>query len=432
MNFVVINVIIGNDRSIEIKAILLVDMRLNEDYWSVIKVKIAQVTAISDTVEAFLLPLIEKLAKKGHEIEIITHDRDGRLAENDIIKKYDCQVFNVEIPRSISPWKMVSSYNTLYELFKGMKPDVVQTHTPVASLLARKAAAKAKVPRIIYTCHGFYFHENMNPFMKMIFSHMEKRAAKYTDYIFTVNNEDKQYALNHHFIDEDHIINLNGVGIDTKVKFNPLRINDDLRNVLRNEFGISENESVITYVGRLVREKGVFELINAFSILAESRKDVKLLLVGETLKSDREDDLRKSLENMIKSKNIEDRVIFAGRRNDIPEILSITDVFALPSYREGMPVSSLEALSMGVPVVGSFIRGLREEVKEGETGYLVPVKDTNRLYKALDKTLNTIGVPNEKCREFVIQNFDQEDVLKRQLRIYDKIEDDFRKPVFRG
>jgi glycosyltransferase involved in cell wall biosynthesis len=75
---------------------------------------------------------------------------------------------------------------------------------------------------------------------------------------------------------------------------------------------------------------------------------------------------------------------------------------------------------------------LREEVKEGETGYLVPVKDTNRLYKALDKTLNTIGVPNEKCREFVIQNFDQEDVLKRQLRIYDKIEDDFRKPVFRG
>jgi len=398
----------------------------------VIRVKIAQVTAISDTVEAFLLPLIEKLARKGHEIEIITHDRDGKLAENEIIKQYNCEVFNVEIPRSVSPWKMFSSYNTLYELFKGMKPDVVQTHTPVASMLARKAAAKAKVPRIIYTCHGFYFHENMNPFMRSIFSHMEKRAAKYTDYIFTVNNEDRKYALAHHFIDEDHIINLNGVGIDTRVRFNPLRINEDIRQALRGEFGISDKESVITFVGRLVREKGVVELINAFATLSESRKDVKLLIVGETLKSDREEDLRRTLDNMIKAKHLQDRVIFAGHRSDIPEILSITDVFALPSYREGMPVSSLEALSMGVPVVGSFIRGLREEVQEGETGFLVPVRDTNRLYKALDNTLNTIAAPNEKCREFVIQNFDQDDVLKRQLRIYDKIEDDFRKPVFRG
>jgi glycosyltransferase involved in cell wall biosynthesis len=399
----------------------------------VIKVKIAQVTAISDTVEAFLLPLIEKLAQRGHDIEIITHDPDGRLSKNEIIKKYDCSVFNVDIPRSISPWKMMSSYNTIYELFKGMKPDVVQTHTPVASLLARKAAAKAKVPRVIYTCHGFYFHENMNHFMRAIYAHLEKKAAvKYTDYIFTVNEEDKKFAIAHHFIDEDHIINIQSVGIDTKVRFNPIRVNDSVKAELRTELRLSDKESVITYVGRLVREKGVFELIEAFSILAEVRKDVKLLIVGETLKSDRDSDMNNTLKNMIKTKNLQDRVIFTGQRTDIPELLSITDMFVLPSYREGMPVSSLEALSMGVPVVGTFIRGLREEVIEGETGFLVPVKDSKRLYKAMEKTLNSIGAPSEKCRNFVIQNFDQEDVLKRQLRIYDKIEDDFRKPVFKG
>lgn len=394
--------------------------------------KIAQVTAISDTVEAHLLPLVEKLAQKGHEIEIITHDEDGKLADNEIIKKYNCSVFNVDVPKDISPWKMIKSYNTFYELFKGMKPDVVQTHTPVASLLARKAAAKAKVPRVIYTCHGLYFLDDMNPFMKLFFSHMEKKAAKHTDYIFTVSNEDKNYAVAHNFLDEDHIINLNSVGVDTKVKFNPIRINADVKDELRKEFDLSNKEMIVTYTGTLAREKGLHELINAFCILAEKRKDIKLLIVGRLPKSEKEKEFKKILDNIIKTKNMENRVIFTGRRTDIPEILSITDAFVLPSYNEGMPISSLEALSMGVPVIGSFIKGLKEEVIEGETGYLVPVKDSNRLYKALEKTLNTMAAPNPKCRNFCIQNFDQEDVLKKQLRIYDKIEDDFRKPIFRG
>ena len=112
--------------------------------------RIIQITAISTTVKAFLLPLIEKLSEKGHELIIITSDGIEDLQQNDILKKHNVKVYQAPIPRSLSPIKLFKAYRTLIKQFQALKPDVVHTHTPVASLLARKAATKAKVPQIIH------------------------------------------------------------------------------------------------------------------------------------------------------------------------------------------------------------------------------------------------------------------------------------------
>jgi len=251
--------------------------------------KIIQITAVSTTVKAFLLPLIEKLSEKGHELIIITSDGIEDLKQNDILKKNNVKVYQAPIPRTLSPTKLLKAYKTLIKQFKELKPDVVHTHTPVASLLARKAATKAKVPNIIYTCHGFYFHENMQPLKKKIFTRLEKNAAqKNTDYIFTVNQEDMDFALANDFIQKDKIININSVGINTTTKFNPALFKDEDKQPLKKELNLNQTDKIITFIGRLVAEKGIIELIDAFSLLKKQRNDIKLLMIGETLQSDRD------------------------------------------------------------------------------------------------------------------------------------------------
>jgi len=384
--------------------------------------KIIQITAISTTVKAFLLPLIEKLSEKGHEIIVITSDGIEDLKQNDILKKHNVKVYQAPIPRTLSPTKLYKAYRTLIKQFKELKPDVVHTHTPVASLLARKAATKAKVPQIIYTCHGFYFHENMQLLKKKLFTWLEKNAAqKNTDYIFTVNQEDMDFALANNFIQTDKIININSVGINTTTKFNPTLFSSEDKQTLKKELNINQTDKIITFIGRLVEEKGIIELIEAFSLLKKQRTDIKLLMIGETLQSDRDKKTKDIIKQTIQTNGLKKDIIFTGYRKDIANLLSITDTFVLPSHREGMPVSSLEAMSMGVPVVGTNIRGLREEIIEGKTGYIVPLKNPEQLAIAIDRALSEFSPPVEAIRKHIIENFDEKKVLERQLKIYDEI-----------
>jgi len=385
--------------------------------------KIVQVIDDSKAVEHFFLPFIEMLSQMGHDVDIITSDPDGILQDNVIIIDNKISVFDVNIPKHFSLWQLFTTYNTMLELFQGMKPDVVHTHTPIISFLSRPAARKAGIPKTIYTAHGFAFHEEMNPFLYQYYLWLEKhQAKKYTDYLLTINEEDRKTAVEKHFLDEDRIINLNSVGIDTKVVFNPLRINPGKKKELYDEFQIDTESKVITYTGSLKKEKGLVELLEALYILKREMPRIKLILVGEVQKDDKEKKTKDLIWNTIDKYHLKKNVIFTGERQDVPEILSITDVFALPSHREGMPVSTLEALSMGVPVVGTDVRGLREQIENGKNGYLVPFKDPRALAQALGKSLNEFRAPCEKCRESCIQNYDQEDVLRKKKDLYRRIE----------
>ncbi len=385
--------------------------------------KIVHIASLSETVQAFLFPLMEKLIQKGYEIDVITSDQDAKLKNNHFIKENNIAVYDVHIPGKFSPWKFFTAYSTMLELFKGLKPDIIHTHSPYASLIARSAASNAKVPYIIYTSHGFYFTEQMNWFKRHFFSYLEKRAAKKcTDYLFTVNSEDREYAIKHHFMDKEKIINLQSVGVDTKVKFNPIRIHSSIKYALREELMIKDGEKVFNYTGFLIPEKGIIELLQAFTVLHQKYPFTKLIVAGEP--RDRKEDKKYAdkIKHLIKTNKLEETVNFLGYRADIPELLSITDVFVLPSHKEGMSISSLEAMSMGVPVVGTNIRGVREEIIDGKTGYLVPYQDISQLFKAMERAMNEFKVPDERCRKQAIENFDEEDVLRKQLHIYQILE----------
>ncbi|GAI51562.1 unnamed protein product, partial [marine sediment metagenome] len=145
-------------------------------------------------------------------------------------------------------------------------------------------------------------------------------------------------------------------GADVWGEFNPINMEKDKINELYKEFNLERNDKIITFIGRLVKEKGVIDLLEAFNnVNFNDGKKVKLIMVGDIAQNERDKDTKKKLEKYRDNLN----VIFTGYRNDINSILYLTDVFCLPSYREGMPRSIIEAMAMECAVVATDIRGSR-------------------------------------------------------------------------
>jgi len=383
--------------------------------------KIMEISALSVTWKLFILPLAKKLIQNGFQVEALCDDRDRTLRSEIEQIALPVQVTSVPITRSIRP-SLLSSYRAIYQAIRTSKPDILHTHTPVASFLARWAARRLKVPSVIYTAHGFFFHERMNPLLRYILIHAEKRMGIHTtDWIFCVNEDDYNLARAKQFAKPDRIVRIPGVGIDVSERFDPHKINDETRSTLRTQFNIPQKSKVIVFIGRMVAEKGVPELLHAFQKVLQAYPDTYLLLVGATFPSDRDQKTQKVVESIQSEKKYAQKIRIAGFREDIPEVLSIADLFILPSHREGFPVSSLEALSMGVPVIGTRIRGLKEQIVEGRTGLLSDVGDIPRLAENIKRGLELGPSWKEDCRREVVNRFSLELSLNIQLDVFNRI-----------
>lgn len=377
------------------------------------KPKILQLSAIDVTLYKFVVPLMKELKKEGFEVICAAKD----LGYLDKIRKDGFKTYNIPMTRSLNPLAVLNSIYEVYKLLKKENVDIIHVHTPIASFVGRLAATFAGVKIKVYTAHGFRIDNKL-------FYIIEKIMAKYfTDYIFTVNYEDMKMAVDKGFISQNKILNLNSVGIDIE-KFNPNKISEEEKIRLRKSLNINEEDNVIGYVGRIVKIKGVLDLLNSY---IEVRKKIKckLLLVGpwQNLSERKSNQIIDEVKKIIKENKIEKDVIMTGSREDIPQLLSIMDVFVLPSYWEGMPVSLMEAMAMERPVIATNIRGTREEVDD-MSGILFEPKDT----KALAKHLVNLLTNKEKAKQLgknarkrVVENFNQEKIILKQLRVFKEL-----------
>ena len=187
-------------------------------------------------------------------------------------------------------------------------------------------------------------------------------------------------------------------------------------------------------MGRLVREKGIVELLEAMSMVSEDLPNLVLLVAGDTKAAgDRDQDTAQWVHRLIDRGDLGFRVVCTGFLEDIESMLQAVDVFTLPSYREGMPRSIIEAMACGKPVVATNIRGCREEVIPGETGLLVPVGDPEALARALVQLLSQLDLARElgaRGRRRALAQFDEQDVLDRQVAAYQHlVRQRLRRPV---
>ena len=365
--------------------------------------KICQLCSVDFTLYHFLLPLMRAMRERGHEVK-------GVCARGDLAPKVEAEgfrVIDVPIRRSASPLNLWRAYRALVALFRAERFDIVHVHTPVAALVGRLAAARAGVPKVVYTAHGFYFHDRMSWPARTVHVALEWIGGRCTDLLFTQATEDaataRRLGLSRGPV---HAI---GNGSD------PARFRPDAatRARVRTELGTPELRPAIAVVGRLVAEKGYPELFAAMRNV-----DAELWVIGERLESDHAGSIAQAVAGVEADPKTKARVRFLGYRADVPDLLRAADIFTLPSHREGMPRSIIEAMLTNLPVVATDIRGSREEVVDGATGLLVPVRDAGALAAALSKlagdpalraAMGKAGLA--RAREF----YDERKVVARQL-----------------
>lgn len=379
-------------------------------------VKILQVCAIDITVEALLKPLILNSMDKGY----IVHNACTDTGKFNRLKELGLQMINISIERKINPYKNAKSIWQLYKLMKKEKYDIVHVHTPVAALLGRIAAKLAGVKSIVYTAHGFYFHEDMSKRTYRLFYLIEKYAARYlTDWLLLQSKEDYEFALRNNFLSKNRIIHLSN-GVEIWNKFHPGKIKESDIERFYDQQNLTKEDFIFSFIGRMVREKGVFELVEAFKNISLTYPQAKLLLVGEILESERDHESYHQLIKEFDHKNIR----YLGYREDTPLLLKASSVFVLPSHREGLPRSIIEAMAMGKPIIATDVRGCREEVFPNENGYLVEKENVSELTDAMKNILIKKELAHQfsnKSREISEELFDEEKVLEKQMRLFQKI-----------
>jgi len=331
--------------------------------------KIIEVTNVDFSLRHFLLPLMRELKARGHEV--IGVCADGALVAE--VRGEGVRVVTLPLARSLSPVAQWRALWALYWFFKAEKPDLVHAHMPISGFLARMAAGAARVPKIAYTCHGFLFNQPGSLLRRGLSFVLEFVAARVTDVFLTVSQEEARDARRLHiFRDALPVLN----GRDPAI-FHP---DAAARAEIRASLGVAQDRVVFVTVSRLVRHKGYPELLAAMRGIAG-----ELWVVGERLASDHGEDMAPYFEAAAHNGVV---VRSLGYRRDVARILAAADVFVLASHFEGLPMSVIEAMLCGLPVVATAIRGPREQVREGETGYLVPPGDSQRLHDALKRLEN--------------------------------------------
>lgn len=376
-------------------------------------IRVLQVTAVDFTVAKFLLPLVRHLTERG--CEVTTACTPGDHWES--LQATGLRLHPLPIARSMNALAHRRSAKRLLTHLRAERYDVVHVHTPIASLIGRWAAAKAGAPVVLYTAHGFYFHDDMAPWLRRAHVVLERWGAKHHHHLFTQSEEDRQTALRERIATPTTATWI-GNGVDI-ARFALENLSHDAIEKNRTEIGLPTGAPVVMTIARIVREKGLSELVEALGIIQKRIPNAQLVIVGSALASDREDyegEVRRNL----KEHGI-GGVHFLGHRTDLENLLPLATVFTLPSWREGMPRSIIEAMAAGKPVVATDIRGCREEVVDGETGFLVPLRDPGALAERL---VEIIGEPTLAARmgEAGLARaralFDERLVLERQWRVY--------------
>lgn len=370
--------------------------------------KVCQLCAVDFTLDKFLLPLLDGMKAQGWEVVSVCSD--GPAIPR--LRQAGYAIQTVAIPRSFNPFRLIGPTLRLYRLFRKERFDLLHAHTPVAALIGRIAARLAGVPLVVYTAHGFYFHDEMPRWKRRLFVEMERVGAWFTDLLFTQSSEDAQTAVDERLLSRERVLAI-GNGVDPARFGAAARLR---RDEVRAELSLPQDALVIGMVGRLVAEKGVREFLAAAEMVAAEFPQAHFLLVGERLESDHADPVDDALAHA--KSTLGARLVLAGMRKDIPDLMGAMDVFCLPSYREGMPRTIIEAMMSGLPVVATDIRGSREEVVANETGLLVPTRDAASLAEAFARLLKAPAearAVGEAGHTRALQLYDERKVVALQI-----------------
>lgn len=378
------------------------------------KPKVAHVSTVDLSLRYLLLNQMRAIQAAGYDVTGISAPGPNVA----VVEEAGIPHIQVQMTRRFTPLKDLVSLLRLVRVLRRERFTIVHTHTPKPGLIGQLAARIAGVPIVINTLHGFYFSEHTPAHWRRFYITMEKIAARCSDMILSQNPEDIRTAIRERICPPERI-KLLGNGIDVE-RFDPRCIDmEDLART-RREIGLPEEGLVVGFVGRLVTEKGVRELLQAARVVLRRFPQTRFLFVGH-VDHEKPDAVTPEV---AEEYGVGAACVFAGVRQDMAMMYALMDVFVLPSHREGFPRSPMEASAMGVPCIVTDIRGCRETVIPEQNGLLVPVRDVEALAKALLDLLSDrdrrmqMGM---RGRSLALERFDEREVFSRVVAEYTRL-----------
>ena len=378
------------------------------------KIKICHIASVDITVKFLLMPQLQFLQSQGYDVSVVCSP--GKWKKD--IEREGVKVKNIIITRRITPVRDLVSLFQMFFYFKKEKFDIVHAHTPKPGLLGQLAAKMAGVPVVVNTIHGLYFRDDSPKFKNNFFLFCEKIAAKCSDLIFSQNQEDIKSLVGKKIVRQE-IIRYLGNGVDVR-RFNPQRFSKEFVKNKKAELGISPDFKVVGIVGRLVEEKGYFDLFCAFKKVLEKCPKTLLLAIGPEDKEKKDS----FSSDIVKKYGIEKNVIFLGERSDIDELYPLMDIFVLASHREGFPRTVIEAMAMQRPIIATNIRGCREAIENGKNGILIPVKNPEILAEKIIFLLENPEIAQilvKSARQKAEKKFDENIIFKKIDKAYHEL-----------
>lgn len=374
---------------------------------STAKKRILHICTVGVTARVFLLPVFSHLVAHGFDVHFAcTDDEDARYVAN----QKGISFFPVKIPRSISPRDAIATQSLVHYIRKHNFP-IVNTHTSKAGFVGRLAAVRARTPCIIHTAHGTSFHPYRHQLINRFYLSLERWIAQRTHAFIAVTDTIKNTFIENNITTEDKISTIpNGIDITT---FSPDTFTDNDTCSLRDDWTVPHDATVVCAVSRLVPHKGLENLIDAFVQLNSTHANAYLVIAGDG-------PLANELKNRV-PRTLHTHIKWLGWHTDIAPILYASDIFCLPTLREGFGYVFLEAQAMKKPVVTSRIAPLTETMIENETALFVPPHSTHELQDALEKLITNPKLRKElgsKGRQRVIENYTQQQQLESLTAFY--------------
>ncbi len=359
--------------------------------------KVMVIATTDNMIWQFLLPHIKHLQDAGHTVECVCAKTGFWFDE--LQSKYGLIVHEINFNRNPISIKNFKGYKKLIKLQKHKQYDLIYCQQPVGGLMGRLIARKFKLP-CIYTAHGFHFYKGCSFASKIIYKSIEKFLARFTTVLVTMNEEDYNASLDWKAKKKYKI---NGIGIDLS-KYTP-NVNLD-KNAFKKELDLGENDFLVTSIGELNKNKNTFRLLEVIKSIDNPK--IKYIICGQG-------PLKREYEEYITAHKLEDRVKMLGFRTDIQSILSVSDIYIMPSYREGLSRSMMEAMCQGLPVVASNIRGNIDLIGNNEGGILCSVDNNEEYKKAIISLFENENLRKEiaKRNKKFIKNYDLQVVLKQ-------------------
>lgn len=349
----------------------------------------------------FRLPVMEVLIAQGHTVYAICPegDKSPLFAQHGIIH------IPYTITRaSLNPIRELLSIRNIYKAIKPLELDILHTFTAKPNIYGTIAGRLAGIPKIINLVEGlgsFYLENDLKSrLIRLLIEMLYRRTFALADTVMFVNRDDPAYLIGKKIIDPSKVVTIKGVGINTALWL-PVPKKDS-------------DKIVIVMIARALKHKGVLEYIAAADLLAPRYPKTEFRYIGSPDPGNR----YSVSEAFMRGQT---NITYLGHRDDVKEQLSQSDIFVLPSYREGLPRTSMEALSMGIPIVTTDTVGCRETVENGLNGFVVPPKDPKTLAQAIEKLILDRPLREkmgEAGREKALHEFDIDAIVTKHLEIY--------------